>query len=98
MRTEYLAAVVLAALVAGAGLAAQSIQSQADYCPQPSASSVTALFAPCRTFDAATDHVSKPEVVRMGLLTPAEQRAPPATRLAARLAESVDRFLSRSGG
>jgi|EndMetStandDraft_9_1072997.scaffolds.fasta_scaffold2125673_1 hypothetical protein len=31
-------------------------------------------------------------------LTSAEQLAPPATQVAVRLAESVDPFLSRSGG
>jgi len=73
MRTGYLAAIVLAAFVAGTGLAVHSIQNQADYCPQPSAASVTALFAPCQTFDTAMGHaVSKPEAVRIGLLTPAE--------------------------
>ena len=99
MRTGYLAAILMAAFVAGTGLAVHSIQSQADYCPQPSAASVTALFAPCQTFDTAMGRaVSKPEALRMGLLTPAEQPAPPATRLAARLAESMDPFLSRTGG
>jgi hypothetical protein len=68
MRTEYLAAIVIAAFVAGTGLAVHSVQSQATY----------------------------REAVRMGLLTAAEQPAPPAT--AARLAESLDPFLSRSGG
>lgn len=66
MRIEYLVAIVIAAFVAGTGLAGHSVQS--------------------------------PEAVRIGLLTPAGQPAPPAMRLAARLAESVDPFLGRSGG
>ena len=99
MKTEYLAAIVIAVLAAGAGLAAYSARGQADFCPQPSAASVTALFAPCQTFDTAMGHaVSKPEAVRMGLLTPAEQPSPPATLLATRLAETVDPFLLRPGG
>lgn len=103
MRTEYLAALVIAAFAAGAGLAAYSVRDQADFCPQPSAASVTTLFAPCQVFDTAMGRaVSKPEAVRLGLLTPDEQPAPPATqlaaRLASRLAESVDPFLHRAGG
>ena len=104
MKTEYLAAIVIAALAAGAGLAAHSVGGQADFCPQPSATSVTALFAPCQTFDTAMGHaVSKPVAARMGLRTPDEQPAydeqpdlPPM--LAARLAESVGPLLHRSGG
>jgi hypothetical protein len=107
MRTEYLAAIAIAAFAAGAGLAAYSVRGQADFCPQPSAASVTALFAPCQTFDTAMGRaVTKKEAVRMGLLmpdeqpalTPEQQPAWPATLLAARLAESVDPFLHRSGG
>ena len=83
MRTEYLAAIAIAALSAGAGLAVDSVKS-ADYCPKPSAASVAALFAPCQAFDTAIGHsVTKNEAVMMGLLTPAEQPTPPATRLAA---------------
>jgi hypothetical protein len=49
--------------------------------------------------DTAMGHaVSKPEAVRMGLLTPAEQPSPPATLLATRLVECVDPFLLRPGG
>ncbi len=99
MKTEYLAAIVIAVLAAGAGLAAYSVRGQADFCPQPSVASVTALFTPCQTFDTAMGHaVSKPEAVRMSLLTPAEQPSPPATLLATRLVESVDPFLLRPGG
>jgi hypothetical protein len=97
MRIEYLAAIAIAGFAAGAGFAAYSVRGQADFCPQPSAASVTALFAPCLT---------KEEPVQMGLLTPDEQAALtpeqqpvwPATLVAARLAESVDPLLHRSGG
>jgi hypothetical protein len=106
MRTEYLAAIAIAAFAAGAGLAAYSVRGQADFCPQPSAASVTALFAPCQTFDTAMGRaVTKKEAVRMGLLTPREQPAPaatqpapPPTQVADRLAASVDPFLRPSGG
>ena len=92
MKTEYLAAIAIAGFTAGAGFAAYSVRGQADFCPQPSAASVTALFAPCLT---------KEEPVQMGLLTPDEQavltpeqqRVWPATLVADRLAESVDPFL-----
>jgi hypothetical protein len=94
MKTEYLAAIAIAAFTAGAGLAAYSVRGQADFCPQPSAASVTALFAPCLTFDSAIG----PEAVRVSLLTPVEQSNLPPTLLTARLAESVDPFLHRSGG
>ena len=99
MKSQYLATIAIAAFAAGAVFAVQSIRTQSDYCPPPSAVSVTALFAPCQTFDNAMGHtVSKSEAIRMGLLTPDEQPMPPATRVAARLAESVGPFLSRSGG
>jgi hypothetical protein len=84
MRTEYLAAIAIAALSAGAGLAFQSVRTN-DYCPQPSAASVAALFAPCQAFDTAIDHsVTKKQAMMMGLLTPTEQRMPPAVQSAAR--------------
>jgi hypothetical protein len=84
MRTEYLAAIAIAALSAGAGLAVHSVKTN-DYCPQPSATSVAALFAPCQAFDISIGYsVTKNEAVMMGLLTPAEQPTPPATQLAAR--------------
>jgi hypothetical protein len=99
MKTEYRAAIVIAVLAAGAGLAAYSVRGQADFCPQPSAASVTALFAPCQTFDTAMRRpVSTPEAAQMGLLTPDVQPSPPTTLLATRLAESVDPFLLRPGG
>ena len=83
MRTEYLAAIAIAALSTGAAFAVYSVKTD-DYCPQPSAASVAALFAPCQAFDTAMGHaVTKKEAVMMGLLTPAEQPTPPATQLAA---------------
>ena len=83
MRTEYLAAIAIAAVSAGAGLAVHSVKTN-DYCPRPSATSVAALFAPCQAFDTAIGHsVTKKEAVMMGLLTPTEQPTPPATQLAA---------------
>jgi hypothetical protein len=66
--------------------------------PESSAASVTALFAPCQTFDAAMGRaVSKPEAVQMGLLTPDEQpNHRPAKLLASRLAGSTDPFMPPS--
>jgi hypothetical protein len=106
MRTEHLTAIALAIFTAGAGLAAYSVRSRSDFCPQPWAASVTAHFAPCQAFYSAMGH-PKPEAVRMqmeavrmqmGLLTPDEQIDLPATLVATRLAESVDPFFYRSGG
>jgi len=66
------------------GLAVYSVRST-DYCPQPSAASVTTLFAPCQAFDTAMGRrVTKNEAVRMGLLTRDVQPASPSTRYAAR--------------
>ena len=91
MKTEYLAAIVIAALAAGAGLAAHSVGGQADFCPQPSATSVTALFAPCQTFDAAYGRsVTKSEAVQMGLLAP-DLQPEPATQIAQNLRSAVAR-------
>ncbi len=84
MKSQYLATIAIAAFAAGAGFAVHSVRTQAEYCPPPSAASVTALFAPCQTFDTAMGRtVSKPEAVQMGLLTPDERPSPPATQLAA---------------
>ena len=106
MKSEYLTAIAIAPFAATVGLAVYVVSSsEPDFCPQPSAASVTSLFAPCQTFDTAMGHaVTKREAVRMGLLRPEEQPASPdthtqlAARLASRLAESVDRFLQHSGG
>lgn len=71
MRTQYLAAIAIAAVAAGAGWAAYAVRT-ADYCPQPSATSAAALFAPCQSFDVAMGHaVTKAEAEHMGLPTPA---------------------------
>jgi hypothetical protein len=76
MRTEYLAAIAIAALSAGAAYAVYSVKTD-DYCPQPSAASVAALFAPCQAFDTAMGRsVTKQDAVRMGLLRPDEQPGP----------------------
>jgi hypothetical protein len=56
-----------------------------QFCPNPSAASVTALFAPCQGFNTAMGRsVSKQEAVQMGLLTPDLQPLPleQATQLA----------------
>jgi hypothetical protein len=83
MRTEYLAGIAILAVATGVGLAVQSARTN-DYCPQPSAASVAALFAPCQAFDTAVGHaVTKKEAVMMGLLAPDQRPVSPATRLAA---------------
>ena len=107
MKNRYVAAIAIAAFAAGTGLAVYSAKSQSDTCQQPWAGSATALFAPCQALYGALNHaISEPEILRMSLrisddqpaLTSDEQPAPPATLLTARLAESVDPFLHRSGG
>ena len=79
MRTEYLAAIAIAALGAGAVSAAYSVRTS-DYCPQPSGASVTALFAPCQAFDVAMatrgPAITREEALQMGLLPPDEWSAP----------------------
>ncbi len=82
MKSDYLVAALLVAIVAiGLG---SSVDSSSKYCPNPSAASVAALFAPCLAFDSAMGRsVSKQEAVQMGLLTPDGQPIP-ATQLAAR--------------
>jgi hypothetical protein len=82
MKNQYLVAALFCgvAISVGAGWS----HSGSDYCPNPSSASVTALFAPCQTFDNAMGQsVSKQDAVRMGLLTPDEQPIP-RTQLAAR--------------
>ncbi|MEA2795248.1 MAG: hypothetical protein QOI87_2628 [Bradyrhizobium sp.] len=82
MKSDYLVAALLVGAVA-IGLAS-SVHSSSKYCPNPSAASVAALFAPCLAFDNAMGRsVSKQEAVQMGLLTPDGQPIP-ATQLAAR--------------
>jgi hypothetical protein len=50
MKSDYLVAALLAGAVA-IGLGAISVHSSSTYCPNPSAASVAALFAPCQAFD-----------------------------------------------
>jgi len=82
MKSQYLVAALLFAICAVAiGFGANPIHSS-DYCPDPSGASVTALFAPCQTFDTAIGYsVSKQEAVQMGLLTP-DLQPEPVTQLA----------------
>jgi hypothetical protein len=85
MRTEYLAAIALAAFATGAGWTAYSVQT-ADYCPPPSAASVTALFAPCQTYAAAMGPAITPkEAMDVGFppLAPPQQPAPRPSQLIA---------------
>jgi hypothetical protein len=83
MKDDYLVAALLIG-AAAIGLGANIVHSQNEYCPNPSPASVTALFAPCQTFDTAMGHsISKQQAIQMGLLTPDEQPIP-ATRLAVR--------------
>jgi hypothetical protein len=82
MKSQYLVVALFAVCAVAIGVGASSIRSGGDYCPNPSAASVTALFAPCQTFDAAMGReVSKREAVQMGLLTP-DIQPEPATRFA----------------
>jgi hypothetical protein len=84
MKDRYLVTALFAVCAVARGVGANSIRSGGDYCPNPSAASVTALFAPYQTFDTAMGReVSKQEAVQMGLLTP-EERPIPITQLAAR--------------
>src|SRR5712671_2172047 len=84
MKSDYLVAALLVAIVAiGLG---SSVHSSSKYCPNPSAASVAALFAPCQAFDTAMGRsVSKQEAVQMGLLTPDLQQPEPARQLALNL-------------
>jgi hypothetical protein len=82
MNSQYLGAALLAACAVAIAVGFSSIKAGDEYCPNPSASSVTALFAPCQTFDAAYGRsVSKSEAIQMGLLAP-DQQPEPATQLA----------------
>jgi len=74
---------IAAAVAAGAGLTIKHLWPTDYYCPPPTAASVETLFAPCQAFDTAMGHkITKKETMQMGLLTPEEQRTPPATRMA----------------
>ena len=79
MNSQYLGTALLATCAVGIAVGISSIKAGDEYCPNPSASSVTALFAPCQTFDAAYGRsVSKQEAMQMGLLTPDLQPEPAA--------------------
>jgi hypothetical protein len=79
MNCQYLGAALLAICAAGIAVGFSSITADDEYCPSPSASSVTALFAPCQAFDAAYGRsISKTEAVQMGLLRPDLQPEPAA--------------------
>jgi hypothetical protein len=74
MNRQYLAVAI--------GLSSNSIHAGNGHYPNPSASSVTALFAPCQAFDVAIGNsVTMQEAVQMGLLTP-DLQPQPATQLA----------------
>ena len=78
MKSDYLVAALLAGAVA-IGLGANSVHSSDKYCPNPSAASVDALFAPCQAFDSAMGHsVSKQEAAQIGWLRPDLQPEPAA--------------------
>jgi hypothetical protein len=83
MKGDYVVAgILVGAMVVGLG--AYSAHPGDEYCPNPSAASVATLFAPCQAFESAMGReVSRPEAVRMGLLTPEEQPFP-ASQLAER--------------
>jgi hypothetical protein len=84
IKDRYLVAALFAACAVAIGVGANSIRSGGDFCPNPSAASVTALFAPCQTFDTSMGReVSEQEAAQLGLLTPEEQPIP-RTQLAAR--------------
>jgi hypothetical protein len=75
MKDYFLAAIAIAALAAGGVSAAYSVRT-ADYCPQPSAASVTALFAPCQAFETAMGPaITADEAMDMGLPRLDEQPA-----------------------
>lgn len=78
MKGELLVAALLVTACVAIGIEMNSIgTNSSEYCPDPSAVSVEALFAPCQTFDSAMVHpVSKQEAKQMGLLSPEEQPAP----------------------
>src|SRR5258706_5168130 len=70
MNSHYLGAALLATCAMGIAVGFSSIKAGDEYCPSPSPASVTSLFAPCQTFDAAVGrHVSRQEAVQMGPAT-----------------------------
>jgi hypothetical protein len=65
MKSQYLVAALFAVSGVAIGVGASSIRSGGEYCPNPSAASVTALFAPCQTFGSAMGReVSKQEAFK----------------------------------
>jgi hypothetical protein len=91
MKSQYFIAALFAVCAAAIGIGSSSIHSGGDYCPNPSAASVTALFAPCQAFDSAVGHsVSKEEAVQMGLLTP-DLQPEPVTQFAQQKPDAVVR-------
>ena len=91
MNSQYLGAALLATCAVGIAVGFSAIKAGDEYCPSPSPASVTALFAPCQTFDAAVGHsVSKQEAVQMGLLAP-DLQPEPATQVAQNLRAAVAR-------
>jgi hypothetical protein len=78
MKSQFVAAIAIAAIVVGAAWSLHFVKTGDFYCPQPSAASVEKLFAPCQAFDTALGHaVTREEAVRLGLLPNPEQ--PPLT-------------------
>ena len=77
MRTQYLAGIAIAALAGGAVWTAYSVRTS-DHCPQPSAASITALFAPCQAFETALGHpMTRDEAAQIGVpLPPGPASAP----------------------
>jgi hypothetical protein len=85
MKNRYLAGIAIAGCAVYVVLAMQSIETKSNYCPAPSAISVTALLAPCLAFDSAMGRVvSKRDAVQMGLLTPDQQPLPASAQFASR--------------
>ncbi len=75
MKTQYLAVIAAAALAGIVGSSVYSVRS-GDQCPQASAASVTALFAPCQAYAAATGPtITAEQAMDMGL----PSLAPPAS-------------------
>jgi hypothetical protein len=82
MNSQYFGTTLLATCAAGIAVGFSLVKAGDEYCPSPSPSSVTALFAPCQTLDTVVGHsVSKQEAVQMGLLTP-DLQPQPVTQLA----------------
>ena len=88
MKSQFWAPALLAVCAVAISVGVNLIHPSDQFCPNPSAASVTALFAPCQAFDTAMGRsVSKQEAVQMGLLTPDLQplQPEPARQLALNL-------------